>query len=126
MSNSINCVGRLTRDSELKEVGSHEILEFSLASDVGFGDRKITNFFRCSLWGSRGAKMQQHLLKGKQIWISGELSIRKYEKDGVEKFSHDVNLNAIDFVSGGGNGSDQSAPSQDAPSSKEESEELPF
>ena len=117
----MSCVGRLTKDSELKEVGSHQVLEFSLANNCGFGDRKMANFFRCKLWGARGIKMVQHLTKGKEIWISGELTINKYEKDGQERYSHDVNLNAIDFVSGNSGESNGSNGS-----SNESEEETPF
>ena len=38
-----NCVfvGRLGRDSELKNVNDSSLLVFNVASDVGYGDKKI-------------------------------------------------------------------------------------
>ena len=117
MSNSISFVGRLGRDAEVKEVGSNKVLEMNVANNTGFGDKKNTNWFRCTLWGARGEKIASYLTKGKEVYISGELNIRKYDKDGVEKFSHDVNVNNVDFISGGGNesSSDNSSDDEDAP-----------
>jgi single-strand DNA-binding protein len=124
MSNSLSFVGRLGNDPELKEVGSTTVLEFSIANNTGFGDKKSTNWFRAALWGKQGEAVQKFLSKGKEVFVTGELTIRKYEKDGVEKFSNDLKVSALDFVSG--NGSEGSAPSQSESSSAETSEDLPF
>ena len=53
MSNNISLVGRLSKDPELKKVGDHELLELNIASDVGYGERKVTNWFKCQVWGKR-------------------------------------------------------------------------
>ena len=115
MSNNISFVGRLGSDPELKNVGSNSILEMNVANSTGFGDKKITNWFRCDLWGSRGEKIQQYLSKGKQVFITGELSFRKYtNNDGVEKMSPEVTVSQIDFINEGGNNNNQNnAPAQD-------------
>ena len=124
MSNSISFVGRLGSDPELKDVGSSQVLEFSIANNCGFGDKKTTNWFRAALWGKQAASLQPHLSKGKQIFITGELVIRSYTKDGVEKFSNDIRVSAIDFVSGGG---DESGGGSSKPAPAETSQDdLPF
>ena len=135
MSNNISFVGRIGQDPELKDVGSTTVLEFSVANDTGFGDRKNTNWFRCAYWGKRGESVQQYLSKGKQVFISGELSLREYtDKEGVKKYSPDVNIQSLDFVGGrdeeGRRVPDaprqDTGPSQSTPSSPETDEDMPF
>jgi single-strand DNA-binding protein len=135
MSNNISFVGRLGSDPELKNVGDYTVLELNVANNRGFGDKKITNWFRCTIWGSRGEKLQSFLSKGKQVFITGELSLRKFTgNDGVEKTSAEVKVDQLDFISGGDGGSNTefSAPTpaaQAAPSnssSPETDEDLPF
>ena len=88
------------------------------------------------MWGTRGEKLAQYLLKGKQVFVTGELSLRPYtSKEGVERLSVDVNVNNVNFVGsrednqGGGSAPMQSAPmsSTPAPASEGgEEEDLPF
>jgi single-strand DNA-binding protein len=135
MSNNISFVGRVGSDPELKEVGSSTVLEFRVANDTGFGDRKNTNWFRCAYWGKRAQALEPHLEKGKQIFITGELTLRKYtDREGVERWSPDVNVNQLDFVGGnpnnqGGMGGGQEGAPQSSPApapTPETDEDMPF
>jgi len=106
--NSINFVGRLGTEPELKEVGSSQVLEFSMANDTGYGDKKVTNWYRISIWGKRATSLKRYLEKGKQAWICGELTLRKYTaKDGAEKISPEIKVSELEFI-GGGNDSTSS------------------
>jgi len=131
MSNSVSFVGRLGRDSELKPVGDSNVLEFSVANDVGFGDKQSTNWFRCSLWGKQAVSLEPYLLKGKQVFISGELSLRPWmTKDDVERISPDVRVNTVKFC-GDKKDADQSSSrlpaGQDSENENDESgDDLPF
>ncbi len=123
MSNSINFVGRLGQSAELKHVGDNMILEFTVANNTGFGDKQVTNWFRCSMWGNRGQKIEAYMQKGTQVFITGELRLRPYtNKDGVEKLSADVRVNDVDFC-----GPREDAPeSRSAPVEDSDDESLPF
>ena len=70
--------GNVGGDAELKNVGGSEVLNFSVAADSGFGDRKATIWFGCAIWGARGAKLQQYIRKGSKVTVIGELSQREY------------------------------------------------
>lgn len=99
MSNSISLVGRVGQEPELKHVGDYSVLEFSVANDVGFGDKKVTNWFRCTVWGKRATSLQPYLNKGKQVFVIGELALRKYTtNEGVERISPDLRVDKLDFV----------------------------
>lgn len=142
MSNSISFVGRLGGDAELKQVGESQVLEFSIANNVGFGDRQTTNWFRCSIWGRRAQSLEHHLVKGKELFVTGELTMRPFTgRDGQEKMSANIRVNEVDFVgggsgaggnSGGGYGGGGGRQTQSAPQaaprveSPENDDEMPF
>ena len=75
---SITVAGRLGKDSELRQAGQSQVLSFSVAGDTGFGDRKQSHWFNCSLWGNQGAALQQYLKKGQQVTVIGEYSEREH------------------------------------------------
>lgn len=116
MSNSITAAGRLTADSEIRYTNSGEpVLGFTVASDVGFGDKKVTNFFRCTIWGKRGESLVQHLKKGQQVTIFGLLSLREFESNGVKRLSPDVRVNEIALQGGKQSGQQDSQPRYEKP-----------
>ncbi|WP_188259541.1 single-stranded DNA-binding protein [Azospirillum tabaci] len=94
--------GRLGADGELRSTQSGEkVLGFRVANDVGFGDRKTTQWVDCSIWGRRAEALAPHLTKGKAVVISGEVTIREFEKrDGTRGAGLSVRVNEIDFTGG--------------------------
>ena len=107
-------VSRLTRDSELKTVGENQILNFAVATDHGYGDKKTTTFVNCSMFGKRGVTLAQYLTKGSQICVHGEVFTREYKaKDGTMKTSVECRVSEIDLVGSkkenGGGKSEESA-----------------
>ena len=95
--------GRLGADSELRTTQSGEkVLGFRVANDVGFGERKTTQWVDCSIWGRRAESLAPHLTKGKGVVISGEVTLREYEKrDGTRGAQMSVRVAEIDFMGGG-------------------------
>ena len=100
MSNVFSFVGTIGRDSELKHTQSGaSILTFTVANNVGFGDRQKTNWVRVNMWGERGVKLQEYTKKGQQVFCSGELSQSEFTaKDGTGKTALELNANVIDLV----------------------------
>ncbi len=94
--------GRLGADGELRTTQSGEkVLGFRVANDVGFGERKTTQWVDCSIWGRRAEALAPHLTKGKAVVVSGEVTIREYEKrDGTRGAGLSVRVNEIDFTGG--------------------------
>lgn len=95
--NSITFDGRLAADAELKHIPSGDaVLSFRVASDVGFGDKKTTNWFSCQIWGKRGESLAPYLLKGTPVTIYGSLTLREWtDKDGAKRLSPDVRVNEL-------------------------------
>ncbi len=75
---NVTVAGRLGKDAETRQAGSSSVTGFSVAGDTGFGDRKQSHWFECSLWGKRGEAMQQYLQKGQEVVVIGEFSEREY------------------------------------------------
>jgi single-strand DNA-binding protein len=94
-------VGRVGQDAELKTVGEYMVLEFSVANNTGFGEKEVCSWYKCSVWGTRGAKLKDYVTKGKELFLSGELAIKKYtNKDGEEKLSPEITVEQVTFVGG--------------------------
>lgn len=111
--NSITFDGRLAADAELRFTPSGEpVLSFRVASDIGFGERKTTNWFSCQVWGKRGESLKGFLTKGQQVTVYGQLTLREWEdKQGGKHLSPDVRVNEISLQGGKREGSEQhSAP----------------
>jgi len=102
MSNVFSFTGALGRDSELKKMTSGDsVLSFTVANNVGYGDKKQTLWISCSVFGKRADTLHHHLTKGKQVFVSGELKTREYTgKDGLNKVALEMNPNVVDFVGG--------------------------
>ena len=124
MSNIFSLVGTLGQDSELKTLGSTEALVFSVANNLGFGDKKRTQWIRCILWGKRGESIAQYMKKGTSVFLAGELEMKEFtNKEGVTKNSLEMNVSICDFV-GGKKESSSPAPSQ--PNADDENDDIPF
>lgn len=100
--NKITATGRIVADAELRFTpGGDPIANFRLASDVGFGDKKTTNWFSCQIWGKRGEALAPHLTKGQQVTVFGQLTLREWtNKEGVKAISPDLRIDEIELQGG--------------------------
>jgi len=100
--NILCATGNLGRDAEMRATpAGKQVLSFSVPMKAGWGDREQTVWLNCSLWGDRGAKLAEYLTKGTMVAVSGELSVREYEKDGVMKTSIELNVRDVTLCGGG-------------------------
>ena len=113
MSNQISFVGTIGKNAEVRYLQSGAaVLTVSVANNTGYGDRKKTAWFRVSVFGKRAeGEFKTFLTKGQQVYVSGELSVQEYEKDGQTKYSLEVLANILDLV-GGKKDQPQATPSQ--------------
>jgi single-strand DNA-binding protein len=122
---SITITGGLGRDAELKTTQSgDDILSFSVGSSQGYGEKKSTNWFRCTVWGKRGRTIAQYLTKGTKVTVQGELSIGEY--DGKPQF--EIRVNEVEWQRN--DSQRQQAPAADTGSSWDDddldSDSVPF
>ncbi len=101
MSNVFSFTGAVGRDAEVRVTPSGQsVLNFTVANNIGFGDRQQTLWIRVALWGKRAeGSLQNYLKKGQQVFVSGELTQREYQaNDGTTKTSLELNANIVDLV----------------------------
>jgi len=108
--NVFSFTGNLGNDCEVRSIPSGEtVVSFNVAFKAGFGQKAVTSWARCSMWGKRGEAVAPYLLKGAQVGISGELSLRTYDdKSGAKATSLEVRVNDLTLL--GGKTAAQSAP----------------
>jgi len=96
--------GRVGADAELRTTNSGEkVLSFRVANDIGFGDRKTTQWVDCSYWGKRAEAVSSYVRKGDKITVSGELKLEEFQgRDGVAKSKLAVRVNDLDLAGKGG------------------------
>jgi len=112
--NKISATGRLAADAEMRYTPAGDgICTFRLASDVGYGERKSTNWFSCQIWGKRGEALCEHLQKGTPVTVFGTLTLREWtNKEGLKQLSPDIRIDEIALH--GSRDNQQSAPRQAA------------
>lgn len=89
--NKVILVGRLTKDPEIKQVGSSSVASFTIANGRSYapnGEKKEeTSFIDCEAWGKLAEVFQKYTSKGKQVMVSGRLKQSTWETPDGKKAS---------------------------------------
>lgn len=116
--NSVNVVGRLTKDPELRHLPSGtEVCNMRIAidragmkqDDGSYGG----GFFDVDCFGKTAELCGQYMSKGRQVAITGELRWREWESEGGGKRQAvSILANRVTFIGNreDGNGGNQFAP----------------
>jgi len=122
--------GNLGRDAEQRyTAGGDSAVSFSVAVKSGFGDKAVTSWIKCNLWGKRGESVMPYLKKGQLVGVSGEFSAREWQdkEGGQTKISNEVRVNDVQLL--GGRPQEQATetakPSRPAPA-RDFSDDVPF
>ena len=118
--------GRLGRDASLNHTPDGKpVLNFALAVDVGFGDRKDTLWIDAAVWGERGEKLQPYLTKGKPVTVSGDIGLRTFaRRDGSPGAALTLNVQRL-TLQGGSNGGQHADGQGPTPEQRAEVERSP-
>jgi single-strand DNA-binding protein len=80
--NNITIAGQLGRDAETRYLPNGDpVCNFSVADSQG--REKPTIWWRCGLFGKRAESLAPYLTKGQAVTVSGTVTEREYQKDGV-------------------------------------------
>lgn len=137
--NSVNLMGRLTADPDLKSTQTGiEVCSFMIAINrqVAKDKEKVADFIPCTAWGKTGVFCHTYFKKGDMIAIEGSLQSRKYtDNEGKNHTAYGVRVDKIHFCGGkkqdSGDAPAYSAPSYNAPPSSGmeqwgDNDDLPF
>jgi len=98
--NKVILVGNLGADPEIRRLNSGDpIVNLRIATsetwrDKNSGERKEkTEWHQVVIFNDQIAKVaEQYLRKGMKVYVEGSLQTRKWEKDGVERYSTEIVL----------------------------------
>ena len=101
--NHVVLVGRLTRDAELRYTqGGTPIVKFSIAVNrrKKTGEEWVdeVSFFDVVFWGKMGESINQYLVKGKQVAVTGELRQNRWEQDGQPRSKVEIIANNLQLL----------------------------
>ena len=116
--NRVMITGNLTRDAQVRATqNGMEVLSFGVAVNDRCKNQQTgewedyPNFVDCTMFGTRGTKLQPYLVKGTRVAIEGKLRYSSWERDGQRRSKIEVIPDEIVFLNGR---SAQTAPSQPA------------
>ena len=79
MSITASFVGNVGNDAEVRTAAGNPVCDFNVAVSQGFGDSKVTNWLRVSLWGKRAESLSPYIKKGAKVFVTGELTTDEYQ-----------------------------------------------
>lgn len=110
-------VGRLARDPESRTSNrGTTIVKLTIPVDTGWGENKTTTWWTAAVFGRQAERAAQYLSKGSWVCVSGNASVRSYEKrDGSTGHSAEVAVDSWTFVGNKQDAGEQSYRSSPAP-----------
>lgn len=106
MANDLNrCefIGRLGKDPEMKYGGDGSgVASLSLACGWKTKEKEGTEWIRVVVFGKLAEICGEYLSKGKQVYISGRMRTREYEKDGSKRYVTEVVADQMQMLGGKG------------------------
>jgi single-strand DNA-binding protein len=98
--NKVILVGNLGKDPEVRRLNNGDpVVNLSVATSESWRDKQTgerkekTEWHRVVIFNENLGKVaEQYLKKGSKVYIEGQLQTRKYEQNGVEKYTTEVVL----------------------------------
>jgi single-strand DNA-binding protein len=104
MINKVILIGRVGQTPEINHSpGGSPVTNFSLATHERWTDKsgkkeERTEWHRIVAWGKLAETCAKFLSKGRQVYIEGRLQTREWEKDGVKRYTTEINAQSIQFL----------------------------
>lgn len=103
--NKVILVGNLTRDPELRTVGSGgaKVATFGLAVNDVYRDKAGNSverpvFVDVDVWDRQAENAAQYLRKGRTVLVEGRLQMDAWEKDGQKRTKLKIRASAVKFM----------------------------
>lgn len=105
MRNSVQLIGHLGKDPEVKAYGERKKASFTLATTDSYKNQKgekvqDTQWHNIVIWGSLASVAEKYLKKGKEICVEGKLVHRSYDSAGEKKYITEINVNDLVMLGG--------------------------
>lgn len=117
-------IGTLGKDAEVKDVDKTKVINFSVAVNQGYGEKKTTLWVDAAKFGDKTA-VANYLKKGTKVFISGEPTLVNWtSKTGTSGTSLRLRVNELELL--GENKTKQSEDSVSEQISAFSESDLPF
>jgi single-strand DNA-binding protein len=102
--NTVALIGRLTKDPELRQTPSGfsvTTLRIAVNDRTKQGDEWVdtVGFYNVVVWGRQAENACDYLEKGRQVGVTGRLTWREWERDGVKREQVEIAASAVEFLS---------------------------
>lgn len=135
--NKVILIGRLTKDPELASIADGTSrCRFTVAVDRPYSrndSEKQADFISATAWRQQADFVAKYFRKGSPIALEGSIRTGSYDaKDGTKKYTTEVYVDRVEFVSSKSADSENAAPIQkrtqisDLETIKEDDSDLPF
>ena len=104
--NKVILLGRLTKDPETRYMTNGEaVTNFTVATSEQWKSKdgekqEKTEFSNCVAYKKLAEIIAEYLKKGSQIYVEGKLQTRKWEKDGVTRYTTEIIINEMTMLGG--------------------------
>lgn len=107
--NKVVLMGRIGKDAELRYTAAGKpVLEFSIATDSGWGENKQTDWHNCKMFGERSEKIVNFLTKGSMVLAEGRISYRQWDADdGSKRTRTDILVDNVELTGNKGSASQE-------------------
>ena len=105
MKNSVQLIGHVGQEPEIKNLESGRVANFTIATNENYTNAKgekveQTEWHRVSAWGKTVVIIEKLLTKGSHVAIEGKLTHRSYDdKDGNKRYITEVVANELVLLS---------------------------
>jgi single-strand DNA-binding protein len=105
LRNSVQLIGRLGKDPDVKEFSGKKKASFSIATTDSYKNQKgekveDTQWHNIVIWGKLAGVAEKYLKKGQEVVVEGRLVHRAYEKAGEKKYITEIDVNDMVMVGG--------------------------
>ncbi|MBL7832454.1 MAG: single-stranded DNA-binding protein [Cyclobacteriaceae bacterium] len=106
LRNSVQLIGRLGKDPEVKMFGDKKKASFSIATSDSYKNAKgekveDTQWHNVVIWGKLAGVAEKYLKKGQEVAIEGKLVHRDYETDkGEKRYITEITVNDLVLLGG--------------------------
>ncbi|ABO51127.1 single-strand binding protein [Desulforamulus reducens MI-1] len=98
--NSVNIIGRLTRDPELRYTQNGKAVTNMSIAVQRYGNKDEADFFDCTAFEKTAETIANNLTKGREVGVSGRLQQERWDdqQTGQKRSAVKIMVNSITFI----------------------------
>lgn len=103
--NKVILIGNLGADPEVRHLENGvTVANFNLATTETFKDRTTgerreqTEWHRVVVWRGLADVVEKYVRKGSKVYVEGKLRTRKWEKDGIDRYTTEIQVDNLTML----------------------------